>query len=757
MKKGITNVLRRKLSDTQTRLLFLLMVLVIFIILTVGFSSYYTSKEVLKQELNEPQQQMLKINKNYIDEYILDSDQIAVQLALDQNVYQFLTNNGQSSYRNVRTIYNKLTTITQNSSVIKSIYVYNLKEDSFVAIPQGYSSSSANFNDAEWTNVINELKNTPMIVKYRTLPDGAKHKGSNISLFRKVSTQGEAIGLIAINLDEKELFSKLKSSSEPQSNSMQYIVDQNNTILYKTNNHVFDTETVEYVNEKVKNGSLMDISYNNKILLTNQIASRYTGWKYVSVVSQESVLAKSKTIRDVVFTVSLIALVLGGIAIFYIHSVELRPIRRLKELLSVDEQQEYKRDLLYLENIIDDLVIDHKHLSHLINKVKIEAKSKFIYDIYIGKLVNKKEITEKWQTYFAEWNNEAVHLLVVSIDNYPRWRKKVTPNYHPVIKSGMANIISEVLSTHFRVEAVDIGADKMIFIIQPTDEKVGLVNHLRIALTKVEGILKFTVSAGVNRGCVPVKDVKEAMLQAESALQYRLLKGYGKVYMLSEKTEGNTGFLTDEEQLLKSFTRAEPMQQVEMINHLRHRIVKERLHPRQVLHLMKKVKEEVWEEHHKEAAVADFEWETMDIGDISVWLNEIITEKIEKIKKLNESKKYIMCKKMIQYMTDHLNEPIGIPEIAESVGISVSLASQWFKEEIDDTIYGYFTRLRMERAEQLLIDTDKKIADIAVEIGYQHENSFIRKFREYHDMTPGKYRRVNAVMENIEQTAKGGM
>lgn len=82
-------MLRKNLSDTQTRLLLILMIPVLFIILTVGFSSYYTSKDILQQELNEPQHQMLKINMNYIDEYLVESDKIAVKLALDHNINHF--------------------------------------------------------------------------------------------------------------------------------------------------------------------------------------------------------------------------------------------------------------------------------------------------------------------------------------------------------------------------------------------------------------------------------------------------------------------------------------------------------------------------------------------------------------------------------------------------------------------------------------------------------------------------------------------
>ncbi|QGH32983.1 helix-turn-helix domain-containing protein [Gracilibacillus salitolerans] len=757
----IRNMLRKNLSDTQTRLLLILMIPVLFIILTVGFSSYYTSKDILQQELNEPQHQMLTINMNSIDEYLIESDQIAVKLALDNDVYRFLTDQSQFSYQNIKEIYDKIATITKNSSFIQSIYIYNVNSDSFVAIPQGFSSSSATFNDAEWTSVLDEFHETSRIVKYRDLPNGAKYKGSNISLFRKINLKGETKGIVAINLNQAELFSALKSSADPQSNSMQYILDQNNTILHTTKNHTFGKDTVQFVNKEVSKGNLSDITYNDKILLANQIESDFTGWKYISVVSQESILAKSKAIRDVVFIVSLIALIIGGIAIFFIHSVELKPLRRMKELFSVDDDPLYKRDLLHLENIIDDLVSDHAQLSQLIKKMKIEAKSKFLYDIYIGRLMNRSEQKEKWQAYFKEWNDDNIQLLVVSIDNYPAWKESVAGNYRTVVKSGMVNILTEVLSTHYSVEAVDIGRDRMIIIIQHLEGKINVENHLKIALSHVENILGFSVSLGLKQTGVQFLDLKNAMNEAEEALQYRLFDGYGNIHIMTDQKEEDkeTEIIEKIDSLVKSITLEDPMQSIDDVTTLFQLFRESNISPELAFYFIEQVRKVVFSKN-KEITNSSFltseEIQTMNLQDIANVFKERISERIENIKKLNDSKRYVMCRKMIQYMNVHVGEPIGIPEIAESVGVSVSLASQWFKEEMNDTIYGYFTRLRMERAQELLIKTDKKIADIAFEVGYQHENSFIRKFREYKEMTPGKYRRLNTVVENKEKNFRGG-
>ncbi|WP_299091860.1 AraC family transcriptional regulator [uncultured Metabacillus sp.] len=132
----------------------------------------------------------------------------------------------------------------------------------------------------------------------------------------------------------------------------------------------------------------------------------------------------------------------------------------------------------------------------------------------------------------------------------------------------------------------------------------------------------------------------------------------------------------------------------------------------------------------------------MHIDDIAVFLHSQASALIEEVQTIGISKESLLIEKMIDYMEKHIAEPIGITEIVDSIGISVSLASAIFKKEKNETIYGYFTNMRMKRAADLLVNTDEKISDIAIKVGYQHENSFIRAFRKCNNITPGKYREV---------------
>ena len=53
----------------------------------------------------------------------------------------------------------------------------------------------------------------------------------------------------------------------------------------------------------------------------------------------------------------------------------------------------------------------------------------------------------------------------------------------------------------------------------------------------------------------------------------------------------------------------------------------------------------------------------------------------------------------------------------------------------------YINRYKIERASSLLLDTTKKVKEVAECVGIFNVNTFIRLFKKYKDVTPNEYRR----------------
>jgi YesN/AraC family two-component response regulator len=67
--------------------------------------------------------------------------------------------------------------------------------------------------------------------------------------------------------------------------------------------------------------------------------------------------------------------------------------------------------------------------------------------------------------------------------------------------------------------------------------------------------------------------------------------------------------------------------------------------------------------------------------------------------------------------------------------------SKTFKQVTGKNFIDYLTELRMGKAKELLADTELKINDVAVQVGYQH-SYFNRIFKKQEGITPSQYREM---------------
>ncbi len=97
-------------------------------------------------------------------------------------------------------------------------------------------------------------------------------------------------------------------------------------------------------------------------------------------------------------------------------------------------------------------------------------------------------------------------------------------------------------------------------------------------------------------------------------------------------------------------------------------------------------------------------------------------------------------KEALQYAEAHLNEGLGLREVADHVHLNSSYFSSLFKEQMQMTFIEYMTRLRIQKAKELLLHSSLPIAEIAERVGYQTTKYFNKVFKEYEGHSPGLYR-----------------
>ena len=99
-------------------------------------------------------------------------------------------------------------------------------------------------------------------------------------------------------------------------------------------------------------------------------------------------------------------------------------------------------------------------------------------------------------------------------------------------------------------------------------------------------------------------------------------------------------------------------------------------------------------------------------------------------------------RRCLELMRTRLSEDISLDELAAEAQLSPFHFARMFKQSVGVPPRVYLTRLRVEKACELLEQTDLSVTEIALEVGYSSNQVLARVFLKHMRLTPSDYRRA---------------
>ncbi|MEH7073427.1 response regulator [Neobacillus drentensis] len=106
---------------------------------------------------------------------------------------------------------------------------------------------------------------------------------------------------------------------------------------------------------------------------------------------------------------------------------------------------------------------------------------------------------------------------------------------------------------------------------------------------------------------------------------------------------------------------------------------------------------------------------------------------------VRRDRKHEAVEKACTYIERNFSKDLTLQDVAEHVGMNPTYFSLLFKEEMKLSYIKYLTKLRMERAKELLQDGNK-VGDVSEKVGYHTYRHFSELFRKHVGVNPGQYR-----------------
>jgi len=96
----------------------------------------------------------------------------------------------------------------------------------------------------------------------------------------------------------------------------------------------------------------------------------------------------------------------------------------------------------------------------------------------------------------------------------------------------------------------------------------------------------------------------------------------------------------------------------------------------------------------------------------------------------------------LSHLHNNLSHAWTLDSLAKEVGLSRAGFAKRFKELVGLSMFDYLTQLRVQRAKELLADTNQPLYEVASQIGYESDLAFTRTFKKRSGMTPTAYRKI---------------
>ena len=126
-------------------------------------------------------------------------------------------------------------------------------------------------------------------------------------------------------------------------------------------------------------------------------------------------------------------------------------------------------------------------------------------------------------------------------------------------------------------------------------------------------------------------------------------------------------------------------------------------------------------------------------------MTDILIKLMDRVDQIDATPKNEYILRAQLYIQSHLNEKISLKEVAALLHLNSSYFSRLFKKETGESFIEFVTRIKMEKAKELLDNSTKSVEQIAIEVGFDSKSYFFKTFKQQFGMSPKSYKYQESV------------
>ncbi|WP_373229781.1 helix-turn-helix domain-containing protein [Cohnella sp.] len=500
----------------------------------------------------------------------------------------------------------------------------------------------------------------------------------------------------------------------------------------------------------------------------SQFVSPYTGWQVESGLIDKGIIRLTLKFYNVWLITAIAAVLLGVIWLIYVTKRNYKPIGQIVSLIqtsSLTNKEAGKpgeNEFGFIRGALEHMMEEMQKIRQQNLDIFIRQKKHRFQEAMEGSVpINEKEWLSDLKKYNLDVVGQKAYVQVLEIDGYHSFSQTYNQHDQSLLKFLLSSVLQETVQIREAYIWAEWMTDRRLAAIVwvPDEEKMIELRDktAALAIQWVKQNLSFTITLGQGSTASTLEELRSSYEIAVSMLQYKAVLGTGRVIHPVEVTRPQTRsheyFHT-----IYSFTQAFRLPDHEWDKHLNElfKQIRDSISSRkeiesllQFLHQhldrvfleLSKEYRNVWKEAEKELLELEKYWET--VNELERHCIRIFGAASEKMKTLRDShRNRIVIGEIRSYIEEHYANPdLSLDYLSNKFLMQAKNISKLFKEEFGENFVDFLIGLRIKNAQTRLLDTEKSLQEIGLEVGYYNYNSFNRAFKNIAGVSPSDFRK----------------
>lgn len=648
--------------------------------------------------------------------------------------------NSDSMIYNAGLYYKNRNTIITTSSEYGPVDFYNMFARSKIS---SYSDYVGLINNVSKTSVSNLLTNP------------SDNSGLITIFFRYPSQTSVASGTLFFMISKANLDSLISNVFYGYGGSNVLIAGADGSILYSLyDNSLRDSDYIK--SKEWKNVPSYGITQkiNSSEYMISSSTSNYLNLNYIILTPTETILSGVRHMRMIILLIFLLVFVLGGALIYVLVNLNYNPLKNIyNKFRSSDSTSE------------NEIEVINKGVSELLErendlKKQVEKSHSLAWSVLLLKLLKSEMDTKTFVSESRQFENEihGNYFAVIIVNIYNEY-------FIDYDRDEFGRELIKNFNECFYGTYVDVYEDtSFVFLVNSENPNVSAFERNLVRLrqkTEMSTELAFSISSGGY--CDSLKLIKNSYGQAMETLGYIYVTGFNSVILyndISRRNQNEEVDVSKETERLKTGLQSHNIEGIkqsvvgitEIIKGSNATLKNIRS---AVAEVAGAVAKEVYEsrynytfEDSKSEDLLNLSNQILDSLISATTIDEfgflIINVGQDFCSNADDSAPNDLMErksKMLEYVDKNVYDAnFSIKQMADEFGMVQSQLSQQFSLFVGQTIISYVNQKRIQKAKDMLINSDILIKDLILEIGFYDASSFIRKFKQNVGITPKKYR-----------------